>query len=163
MPMRCSADRRLAAALALGLAACSGAASSAPQSAPTTAAGLALAIDGRQLRVPVALDAAAIDPAGDHDTRLLARTGGLAIVLDSYASQPQSMSRCQAGQERWLRVIDIAAARERYAKRVESCLADIVAGDPLFTGPDAAGAYTVHLVSEPSLRIAADGSVEAVP
>lgn len=154
-------------ALMLCIAGCSGPATSAPEAAapgatPSPAqagAAISVSIDGRQLRVPVTLDLAIVDPAADHETRVLASKGDIAIVLDSYASRPQSMSRCQAGEERWLRVIDVAAARERYARLVESCLKDVVPGDPLLTGPDASGAYTVNLVSEPSLRIAADGSV----
>jgi hypothetical protein len=160
------ANRGLTAALALGIAACSGAATSPPAVATPAPAGptLSLTIDGKRIGVPVTLDAATVNPADDHDARVLARLrkGNLAIVLDSYASKPQSMSRCQAGRERWLRVIDVVAAHERYAKLVESCLKDVVPGDPLLIGPNVTGGYIIHLLSEPSLRIAADGTVEVV-
>lgn len=169
MRTRCSGNKAMVPlfALMLCIAGCSEPAkfasdAAAPATAPSpaqTSAIISLDIDGTPLRVPVTLDPTMVDAAGDHDTRVLASKNGIAIVLDSYASRSQSMSRCQAGEERWLRVIDVAAARERYARLVESCLKDVVPGDPLFTGPDASGAYTVNLVSEPSLRIAADGTV----
>lgn len=174
MRTRCSGNSAMTplTALLLCAAGCSAApqaSSPAPTPAPAPAPAkadaervMALRLPGRNIRVPVTVDPATIDPTADHETRLLASAGNIAIALDSYASRPQSMSRCQAGEERWLRVIDIAAARQRYAKLIESCLKDVVPGDPLLTGPDGAGAYTVNLVSEPSLRIAADGTVAPV-
>lgn len=157
MPMPCWArDGALIAALAICACAPAPADSAADQAAQTTSATLTL--DGAA--IPVTLDRADIDPAGDHETTLIERRGKLTLITDSYASREQGLSRCQAGREVYFRAIDQAAKRELYAKLIESCLKDVVSGDPSFTwtSPDR---ITLNLLSEPSITLAigAEGTV----
>jgi hypothetical protein len=150
MPMPCWVrDRALIAALLLCACAPAPAGSAANESAQAAAA--KLMVEG--VAVPITLDRADIDPAGDHETVLIERRGNLALVMDSYASRPQGMSRCQAGFERYVRLIDLAARTERFAKRVESCLHDVVPGDPPATWPPDGRTLTVNLLSEPSVTV----------
>lgn len=120
----------------------------------------AIAITGPagKVQVKVSADPALIDPAGEHKVKLLGTHGRLTLVLDSYSSRPQSMSRCQAGSERWVRLVDLSARAERYAKLVESCLRDVVPGDPPASwAPDGRG-VTVNLLSEPSVVLGIDAA-----
>ncbi len=118
-------------------------------------------IDGAA--VPVTVDAGDIDPTGDHIVTVLARHGRITAVTDRYASRPQGMSRCQAGSERYLRLIDIVARVQRYAMRIESCTANIGAADEPITWSADGKTMTVNLVTAPpiTLAIAANGMVRA--
>jgi len=136
---------------ALLLCACAPAPTGSVANESAQAAAVTLTVEG--VAVPVALDRADIDPAGDHETTLIERRGNLALVMDSYASRPQGMSRCQAGFERYVRLIDLAARAERFAKRAESCLRDVVPGDPPATWSPDGRKLTVNLLSEPSVSV----------
>jgi hypothetical protein len=116
---------------------------------------------GRVLRVRVALAPSEIDSANDHIVTPLGTRGSSLLVVDSYASSPEAMSRCQAGHETWLRLIDTRSASERWSKRVESCLHDIQPGDPIAEWVGTGPSFAVNLLSEPSLHItiSPDGSV----
>lgn len=150
MPMPCWVrDRALIAALLLCACAPAPAGSAANENAQAAAA--TLTVEG--VAVPVTVDRSDIDPAGDHETVLIERRGNLALVMDSYASRPQGMSRCQAGFERYVRLIDLAARTERFAKRAESCLHDVVPGDPPATWSSDGRTLTVNLLSEPSVTV----------
>lgn len=155
MPMRSWVS--LAAALGLTLAGC---AAARPGGAEQAGA-LKLELAGRTAVVRVALPAAEVDPANDHSITLLGTRGPFMLLTDSYASRGQSMSRCQAGHETWVRLIDTRTRTERWNKRVESCLHDIQPGDPVATWTGDGADFTVRTLSEPStqMSVAADGSV----
>ncbi len=157
MPTRSWAkDSALVFALAL--------ASASSACAATARADLALPVDGRTLRVPVTLDAAAVN-ARDHEVRVLGVRRGFALVVDGYASRGQGLNRCQAGHERWVRLIDVARRRELWSKLAESCLKDVEPGDPIAAWSADGRSAAVNLVSEPSLRInvGPEGQVSAAP
>lgn len=108
---------------------------------------------GRIVAVNVALVPSEIDAANDHIVTPLGTRGPFLLLADSYASRPQAMSRCQAGHETWLRLIDTRTRSERWSKRVESCLHDIQPGDPIAEWVGAGDSFTVNLLSEPSLHL----------
>ena len=116
-----------------------------------------------EVEIPVTVDGALIDPQGERDTQVITHAGPMLLVLDGYASQPQGMSRCQAGYERWLRVIDTQRGRESYAVQVESCLHDISPGHPVLTLEG--NVITVAVLGRPPLvlHVADDISVTAAP
>ena len=116
---------------------------------------------GRTVEVPVMVDPATIAPRGRHVvTPIGAPRGRYLLVLDSYASRAQGLSRCQAGQERWARLIDMGRRREIYRRLVDSCLTDVEANDPPVRW-NADGGVTLDLLSSAPVRlsIAADGTV----
>lgn len=166
MPMRCWAD--LGAVAALMLAGCASVGAVAPErraahSGSTRKPGgvIAVPVAGHAIRVPVALDPSMIDQRGDHQVKIIGVRGTSLLLLDSYASRPRSMSRCQAGQERYVRVIDTRKRTEQWSKLAESCLNDVVPGDPIAAWGADGRSFTVNLLSEPSIHanLAADGTV----
>lgn len=112
--------------------------------------------------VSVAIVAAEIDSASDHVVTPLGARGAMLLLSDSYASRRQGMSRCQAGHETWVRLIDTHARAERWSRRVESCLHDIEPGDPIGGWTGAGRDFTINMVSEPSVHgsVAPNGRVE---
>ena len=165
MPMRCWAD--LGAVTALMLTSCASAevpsARHAAHPGPPAKSKrvIAVPVADHVMRVAVTLDPSLIDQSGDHQVKVVAAHGTSLLVLDSYASHPQSMHRCQAGQERYVRVIDTRKRAEQWSKLAESCLNDVVPGDPIATWSTDGRSFTVNLLSEPSIhgRVAADGTV----
>ena len=153
-----------AAGMALALAGCAVArpVPTTTQSAATTGM-LKLDLAGRTAAVRVALPPAEVDPANDHIVTPLGMRGAFLLLTDSYASRGQGMSRCQAGRETWVRVIDTRTRLERWNKRVESCLHDIQPGEPpaVWTGEGAD--FTINMLSAPSLHVSvgADGRITA--
>lgn len=127
------------------------------ETSPAPAAGTRITVEG--VAIPVAIDAAAIDAAQGNSVEVVARRGDRVLVIDGWASKPQGMSRCQAGRERWLRLIDLAGRRELFSKLVESCLHDVEPGNPVATWPDGSDTIRVDLLSEPGFTLSADGVV----
>lgn len=133
-----------------------GAAAATVAAAPATSRQLTITAEGRTLRFTAIIDPALIDPTGDHETQVLGVRRGLALVLDSYASRPAALSRCQAGQERYVRLVDLSTRQERFSRLAESCVRDIVAGDPPAAWNADGTAVTINLVSQPPVRILVD-------
>src|SRR5687768_6432013 len=80
--------------------------------------------------IPVSVLLEDIDPAGVREVRIMRTRGSLVALTDSYASRPQGMSYCQAGEEVYFRVVDKAARKERYSKLIDSCLGRVLSVDP---------------------------------
>ena len=100
---------------------------------------------------------------------LVGTLGDSVLVLsDTYASIPGGMSFCQAGEERFLRVIALTSggARESHQTKLASCRTEIeLAEEGLTWNPDSA-LVRVHWLTGPAgstevrtLHIAADGAV----
>ena len=51
------------------------------------------------ISIPVSVALEDIDPAGVREVRIMRTRGSLVALTDSYASKPQGMSYCQAGEE----------------------------------------------------------------
>lgn len=76
---------------------------------------------------------ATVSPGAKAEVRVIGAVKGSAIVLiDSYPSLPGGMSYCQAGQERFLRVISMAKkqAEETLRIKVESCRENLELASP---------------------------------
>ncbi len=142
----------------LALAACSKVGGQNPPE-PQVGPAITLAEAGVTRRVAVALAADLVDAAASHKIEVLVRRPGRLVVLDSYASRPAAMSRCQAGQERWVRLIDWPLGRELFAEQVESCLHDIEPADPIVTYRPGDDRFDVALLSGGAKSVGFDGSV----
>jgi hypothetical protein len=100
--------------------------------------------------------------------------GVAVVVVDTYPSAAGGMSLCQAGEERFLRVIALAAPRpaETYRAKVASCRDNVELGSAgIEWRPDSA-TVRVHWLSGPggrgvaetrAVRIGPDGRVRTVP
>lgn len=69
-------------------------------------------------------DANVADAAQASRIDVVGELPGLAVIVaDTYPSKPAGMSMCQAGEERFLRVISVTepAPKETYAVKLESC------------------------------------------
>jgi hypothetical protein len=77
----------------------------------------------RPLRVPLGRDIAAND-SRHSVTLLVSPAPGQVLVIDTYASAPQSLARCQAGEELFMRLLDFAAARpaQTWQLKIASCI-----------------------------------------
>ena len=113
---------------------------------------LHLKVGARQLPVLVTLDRASIDPHGDRTVKILGVNRGFALVVDSYASRAQGLSRCQSGNERYVRLIDLEKRLERFSKLAESCLKTVDPGDPIAEWDKDGRGFQINLVSETSLH-----------
>lgn len=93
------------------------------------------------------------------------------VVVDSYPSRPGGMSYCQAGVERFLRVLSIAAAHpvETYRVKLASCTGNIELASDSTAWNAAASELRIHWLSGPNaahapdsatLRITGDGRVQ---
>ncbi len=85
--------------------------------------------------------------------RILGELENRAIVLaDTYPSKPGGMSFCQAGEERFLRVISIARtpASETLRLKLESCRENIELGSPGLEWQQAPPTLRIHWLLGPS-------------
>lgn len=157
--------RYLALALVGLIAACSPAPGVSSVDSTGDVSTIAVPGDGGPVMVRVSVDPADILPGGDQAVRVIDREGRLALVLDRRSSRPQGMSRCQAGEEVWLRAIDLETRTERYSRRVESCIRDIVSGEPLISWSADRREVTLNLLSEEPVRLllGPDGEVAPAP
>ena len=137
---------------ALVVAGCATARTLAPARSATTTGVLKMEIAGKPASIKVSLTRADVDPGNDHIVKQLGMRGSLLLLTDSYASRAQSLSRCQAGHETWVRLIDTRRLAESWSKLAESCLHDVQPGDPIATWTGVGTTFTVNLLSEPSIR-----------
>ena len=171
-----------ASALIVIGAACSDACRAAgekPQS--VTASVVRSATEHGQTRVDVQLD------GGRRASMLLARDADVAagsdpvavtivgvlpaaaiVLVDTYRSTAGGLSQCQAGEERFLRVVSLAEgnAAQTFALKVASCRTNLELGDPGIEWDTASRTVRVHWLTGPSgapetraIRIDTDGSV----
>ena len=108
----------------------------APKAAPGKQAGTMLEFrtsDGGNHRLRVKQDQTVPSVAKPSDIKLVGEIGQTAVILiDSYPSIPGGMSLCQAGQERFLRVISVAEKqpKETFRIKLESCRDNIELTSP---------------------------------
>lgn len=116
------------------------------------------------ISIPVSVALEDIDPAGMRRIRVMRTRGSLVALTDSYASKPQGMSYCQAGEEVYFRVVDKAARKERYSKLIDSCLGRALSVDPPVAWKSTYTA-TLNLLREPAVTVTlgADGTVTHTP
>jgi hypothetical protein len=90
------------------------------------------------------------------------------VLIDDYPSIPGGMSFCQAGEERFLRVIALSGsgARERYQAKLASCRTELELADPGLTWRPDSSLLRIDWLAGPTgggetrtLRIGGDGRV----
>ncbi len=128
---------------------------------------------GQTYRVSVLRDATVAPSAVPSTVAVIGEVKGRAlVVVDTYPSVPAGLSRCQAGEEQFVRVIALARkpARQTYRAKTLSCRDNIELASPGLTwepatstlriawllGPTRPGSPETHVV-----RITADGQPHA--
>ena len=114
---------------------------------------LALMKGASRIELPVTVKIADIGKEGPRDVSVILQRGGLVVLTDSYGSRPQGLHRCQAGSERYARVIDVPSRRERFARLVESCLEDALSGDPAYTVQGDGRSVVFNMLSGPPFTV----------
>jgi hypothetical protein len=101
--------------------------------------------------------------------KVVAEVSGSALILtDTYVSLPGGMSYCQAGEERFLRIIAISGKKpvETYHVKIESCRDNVELASPGIQWSSETKRLDIHWLSAPgeagkprdlTLRIGADG------
>ena len=94
---------------------------------------LAFYSSGKLFTVPIVLDASVVKKSAPEKIEVIGELKQVAIVLiDTYASKPAGMSRCQAGEERFLRIFSLANKTpiETFRLKLESCRDNIELESP---------------------------------
>jgi len=104
----------------------------------------------------VEIDVATIASANEHEAQILTMRGDLIVMVDSYASKPGENGTCTGGREVWVRLLDMAARRERSAILARSCRRGVTASDPLVTWDADGSGYTINLTSAAAVRVSAE-------
>jgi hypothetical protein len=124
---------------------------------------------GRRYEVNVERDSMVSQKAQPATAQLVAEVADKALILtDTYPSVPLGLSYCQAGEERFLRVITLADGRAREALRLKlaSCRDNIELADPGFEWNGDSGTLRLHWLQGPAnkgkpeertIHIGADG------
>jgi hypothetical protein len=86
-----------------------------------------LAGTAKQLRISLGKDISQIDTR--HSLSVLATPAAKQfLVIDTYASAPQPLARCRAGEEMFVRLLDFAAAKpaQIWLLKIASCIDTLV-------------------------------------
>lgn len=125
-------------------------------------------------RVSVSRDATVAAKSEPSTVKVIAHIKPSVIVLtDSYPSIPGGMSMCQAGEERFLRVLSAAKpARETYHLKLESCRDNLELASPGLEWKEDSSTLVIKWLPGPgtkgkpeqrTLQIGPDGAVRQDP
>ncbi|MDB5902914.1 MAG: hypothetical protein JWM26_1792 [Betaproteobacteria bacterium] len=124
---------------------------------------------GKRYGIQVTRDSTVSPTAQPSEVKLIGESKGVAlVVVDSYPSRPGGMSLCQAGKERFLRIISLVqkAPEETFRVKLESCRDNIELASPGIEWLPASSAIRIHWLLGPAangrsetrtLRIGQDG------
>jgi hypothetical protein len=107
---------------------------------------------GRRLRFRVERDATIAPGTAPISVSLVAEIPNSALILtDTYPSIPGGMSYCQAGEERFLRVISLNATQpvETYHVKLESCRDNVELASPGVEWLAGTRSLRIHWLSAP--------------
>jgi hypothetical protein len=94
--------------------------------------------------------------------RMIAESGVVVVLADSYASKPGGASYCQAGVEQFLRVI--AGGKETFRIKLQSCLENLELGAQGVTWDAANSMVRIDwLGKSASFRVDGTGKVIPIP
>ena len=121
--------------------------------------------------LPLETDANVDPSSGNAKVELVASAWSKTLLVqDTYASKPGPLSMCQAGQESFLRVIQLAPLREILSVKLTSCRDDIELASPGLEWQADTGSLKIrwlsdanHFAQEKTLQIARDGSIVPSP
>ena len=117
-------------------------------------------------------DTVAPETAPDSIETVAKVRGAAIVIIDTYRSRAGGMSYCQAGEERFLRVISTVGqgATVRYGAKVGSCLHNLELADPGVVWDATTATLHVHWLLGPNgkedertIAVRPDGRAEAVP
>ncbi|HEX3681104.1 MAG TPA: hypothetical protein VHU83_01085 [Bryobacteraceae bacterium] len=114
---------------------------------------------GRKYEVRVERDATVAPDTSPDEIQVVAEIAGKTLILtDSYPSIPLGMQYCQAGEERFLRVITFAGARasETLHLKLASCRDDVELADPGFEWDREADTLRIHWLAGPEKKGASE-------
>jgi hypothetical protein len=108
---------------------------------------------GKQVRIPVERDEYVRADAG-FDVQVLAEVGSSLAVIDTYLSRPGGASYCQAGEERFLRILRLDDAGPQVTLRLKlaSCWQDIELTDAGVEWSPADSTLRVHWLFGPTSK-----------
>lgn len=135
----------------------------------TAASEIDVAWDNDRQRIRVKRDDTVDSQAVSQAVEVIARRGAAVVLIDTYASRSSGMSLCQAGEERFLRVItrgDVRA-RETWSMKLESCHENIELASPGYDWDAASGTLQLQWLQRGNadlplqawLTVAPDGQV----
>jgi hypothetical protein len=112
---------------------------------------------GTRARLPLDVDAVSVVGRASS-VREVARTEAFLVIVDTHPSRRQGMRRCQAGEERFLRLIALKPSpREWQRIKLASCVDTIEPAEPDVTWDRAGGVLSVRWLSGP-----VDGAARAI-
>ena len=109
---------------------------------------------GKKVRIPVESDQYARVDAG-VDVQVIAEIGSSVAVVDTYLSRPCGASYCQAGQERFLRILRLDNAEPQVTLRLKlaSCWQEIELTDSGVEWSPADSTLRVHWLLGPTSKM----------
>ena len=112
------------------------------------------------VEIPVAVDAALVSGLNEHEVDIVDIRGGrLVTLVDSYTSRAADGERCEAGSERYVRLVDLTSKTELFSRLVASCLRGIEGGDPLVTWLADGSGFMLHARSGATVTVDPSGKV----
>ena len=115
---------------------------------------LHIARASRQFELAAPLDETVTPGAAPARVDVLGWTARAVIVADSYASASPGMSLCQAGHERFLRIVALGEAQATlvFTTKLESCRENIELAEPLRLSGDARTLNATWLEPHPQIH-----------
>jgi hypothetical protein len=107
---------------------------------------------GHHYQLQLARDSTVAPAVPPRSLQILGQVASKLIILtDAYPSIPGGMSYCQAGEEKFLRVIRLSAASavEKYRTKLESCRQNLELATPGVEWRSTSRTLTVHWLSGP--------------
>jgi hypothetical protein len=109
--------------------------------------------EGKRYVLRVLRDSTVPSKAQPSEVRVVGELRGSAIiVVDSYRSKPGGMSYCQAGHERFLRIVTVLSKppQETFRVKIESCRENIELASPGIEWSPESSTLRIHWLLGPS-------------
>ena len=101
----------------------------------------------------IAVDRSLVTNVNEHEVEVIAIHDRVVTLIDAYRSRPHDSGACADGRERYVRVLDIDARVERFARLIDSCTHGIVVDEPPVSWAPDNGGFTINYRSEPALWV----------
>jgi hypothetical protein len=108
--------------------------------------------DGRHYQIRLARDSNVARGTPPREVTVIGQLDASAIILtDTYPSIPGGLSYCEAGEEKFLRVISLSSrsATQRYHTKLESCRQNLILATPGVDWQSDTHTLTIHWTSGP--------------
>lgn len=113
----------------------------------------------------VAIDRDLVANVNEHEVEVLAIHDRVVTLIDSYRTRAATGDACGAanGRERYVRVLDVDAGAERFARLIESCRHAMTVDEPPITWAPGNTGFTINYRSEPPRWVPVAPAAGAVP